>query len=305
MRTDELTAGPPLTAQDAVVTVRDHRAGVRDLLRATWEARALVPLVGSRVLIKGYAGTKLGRAWLVLRPGVTVLSMTLLFGAVLNAPSNGVPYPMFLLTGLLAWLTFDRFVFWAVRSFDVYGRLIRNFAFPLLLVPTASGFAASVEFTIFVSFILIATGVFWIIDGVIYLQFGPELLLAPAGVLLCVCVAWSIGLWLAPLNARWRDVRILTRYVLMLWMYVTPVLYPISALPGWLDFLAVLNPVTAPVELVKEGLIGAGDLHTGALAVTLVTIVVVGGGGLWFFSVSAPGAVRRVAEFSGEDDEEL
>ena len=161
--------------------------GVGDLLRATWEARRLVPLVGSRVLIKGYAGTKLGRAWLVLRPGVTVLSMTLLFGAVLGAPSNGVPYPIFLLTGLLAWLTFDRFVFWAVRSFDVYGRLIRNFAFPLLLVPTASGFAASVEFTIFVGFILIATCVFWAVDGVVYLQFGPELLLAVAGVLLCVC----------------------------------------------------------------------------------------------------------------------
>ena len=305
MRADELTAEAPLAAQDAVVTVRDHRAGVGDLLRATWEARRLVPLVGSRVLIKGYAGTKLGRAWLVLRPGVTVLSMTLLFGAVLGAPSNGVPYPIFLLTGLLAWLTFDRFVFWAVRSFDVYGRLIRNFAFPLLLVPTASGFAASVEFTIFVGFILVATCVFWAVDGIVYLQFGPELLLAVAGVLLCVAVAWSIGLWLAPLNARWRDVRILTRYVLMLWMYLTPVLYPLSALPSWLGFLAVVNPVVAPVELVKEGLIGAGDVRPGALAVTLGTIVVVGGAGLWFFSVSAPGAVRRVAQFSSEDDEEL
>ena len=146
---------------------------------------------------------------------------------------------------------------------------------------------------------------FWVADGIIYLQFGPELALAAAGVILCVSVAWSIGLWLAPLNARWRDVRILTRYVLMLWMYLTPVLYPLSALPSWMSFLAVLNPVAAPVELVKEGLIGAGDVRPEALAVTLATIAVVGGAGLWFFSVSAPGAVRRVAGFSGEDDEDL
>jgi lipopolysaccharide transport system permease protein len=131
------TLAPPADAVPEAV-LREHRPRVREMVAGAWRHRSLIPRIGIRVIVKGYAGTKLGRTWLVLRPVLSIFAMALLFGAVLNAPSNGVPYVLFLLLGMIAWMSFERVLFWATRSFDVYRRLARNLEFPLLLVPTAS-----------------------------------------------------------------------------------------------------------------------------------------------------------------------
>ena len=125
-----------------------------------------------------------------------------------------------------------------------------------------------------------------------------------AGLALSLGLAWGLGLWLSVLNAMARDVRLSLRYVLMVWMYVTPVIYPVSALPeGW-QFLATINPVAAPVELIKEGLIGAGDVELDAILVSIGVTLVACVSGLWFFARVAPIAVGRAPEEDEDDDEE-
>src|SRR5688500_14042727 len=89
-------------------TLEDHVPGALELLRRTWQERSLVPRLGIRVVMKGISGTILGRWWLVIRPVMGIFVMALLFGAVLDAPSQGVPYIVFLLSGLLCWMTFER-----------------------------------------------------------------------------------------------------------------------------------------------------------------------------------------------------
>lgn len=286
------------------VELIDERPSPLQMLRATLRHRSLIARLGIRVIIKGYSGAKLGRLWLVLRPALGVFGMALIFGAVLDAPSNGVPYILFLLVGMLAWLTFERFLFWATRSFDVYRRVAAALDFPLLVVPTASGIAAGIEFCVFSGFIVVATTVLLVADGRLYIELGPELLLVPAGLLLALALAWGLGLWLSALNAKARDVRIVLRYVLRVWMYITPVIYPVSALPGTLAFLATINPVAAPVEMVKAGLLGAGDLRPQAIAVSVGFAVVACVSGLWFFTRMAPGLLMNQPAGLADDEED-
>jgi lipopolysaccharide transport system permease protein len=297
------TAAADIAPAPAVV-VQPYRPRVGELLRESWRQRGLIPRIGIRATVKGYSSTRLGRTWLVLRPTLSIFAMSLLFGAVLDAPSNGVPYAIFLLAGMLGWMSFERFVFWATRSFNVYRRLASNLQFPLLLVPTASAIPAAIELCVIAGLLLVTTGVFWVTDGTFYLDLGPKLLLAAAGLALGVGLAWGLGLWLSVLNAMARDVRLTLRYALMIWMYVTPVIYPVSALPhGW-RFLATVNPVAAPVELIKEGLVGAGNVTLEAVLVSVGVTLVACASGLWFFTRVAPTAVGAGAEGEEDDDDE-
>jgi lipopolysaccharide transport system permease protein len=304
-----MSAPPEVPSTAAVgatpdVVIRPYRLGVGEMLRESWRQRALMPRIGIRATVKGYSSTRLGRTWLVLRPTLSIFAMSLLFGAVLDAPSNGVPYALFLLAGMFGWMSFERFVFWATRSFNVYRRLAANLRFPLLLVPTASAVPAAIELSVIAGLTLITALVFWATDGTMYLDAGPESVLVVAGLALSVGLAWGLGLWLSVLNAMARDVRLSLRYVLMVWMYVTPVIYPVSALPeGW-RFLATINPVAAPVELIKEGLLGAGNVELDAILVSIGVTLVACVSGLWFFARVAPIALGRAPEDDEDDDEE-
>jgi lipopolysaccharide transport system permease protein len=293
---------PSGTGHEAVA-VLDPRPTGRALLRETWQQRRLILPIGIRVIVKGTAGAKLGRGWLVIRPVMSIFAMSLLFGAVLDTNSGGAPYIIFLLVGMLAWMSFERVVFWATRSFDVYRRLAKNLNFPLLLVPTSSIVPAGINFIVIAVLTALTAGYFWWTDGTPYLQIGPKTLVAVAGMALAVMLAWGCGLWLSALNAKARDVRLTLRYILMVWMYVTPVVYPVGALPSGLRFLATINPVAAPVEMVKHGLLGYATVRPGALAVCLVATVASCVSGLWFFARLAPGLLTAQAGMTDEEED--
>jgi lipopolysaccharide transport system permease protein len=288
------------------VVVRDHRPSPLELIGRTWRMRGLIPRLGPRQMIKGFAGTKLGPLWLLIRPVVSVFGMALLFGSVLQAPSSGVPYLLFLLVGMTAWLTFQRGVFWATRSFDIYRKVAGRVQIPTLLVPTAALTLMVIEVAV-MAFLAAATAAFyWVTEGDPGLQLArPEALLGVAGLVLAAVLAWGFGLWLGTLNGMARDVRLTLTLVLPVWLYATPVIYPISALPDEWRFLATINPVSAPVELVKQGFLNAGELTAAILAVSLVTTVVVCTSGLWFIARLSPRLLRVRTFVDDEEEDEL
>ena len=281
-----------------------ERPTVGQMVREAWVWRSLIPRIGIRVTIKGISGTYLGRAWLVLRPALMVFGMAFLFGRVLNAPSQGVPYLVFLFIGFGAWMAFERSIFWAVRSFDVYRRLVRNMYLPLVLIPVSAGIPAFIEFSVIGLFTAGTLAYFAMADGQLYLQLGPQTLLGATGYLLAYLTAISLGMWLAVLNAYARDVRITFVFILRIWLYVTPVIYPLTALPSGLQTVAELNPVVAPVLLVKWGLLGVGGVPLHSFVATAVWIVVVGGSGLWFLTNRAPTVLSRQPPGMGDDEDE-
>jgi lipopolysaccharide transport system permease protein len=128
-------------------------------------------------------------------------------------------------------------------------------------------------------------------DDRLYLRLEPELLIAAGGLVLCVALALSIGLFTSIYGAQARDVRFTLSYLLGLWYLVTPVLYPLSAMHGTYREVAELNPMTAPVQMVKYGALGIGEVPLESLAVSLGLLLVLSTLGLWFFAKSESAAV--------------
>jgi len=232
-----------------------------------------------------------------------VFGMALIFGSVLRAPSSGVPYLLFLLVGMVGWVVIERMVFWATRSFDSYRKVVGRLEVPVLLAPAAAIAPMLVDTGIMASIAVAVAGYYTITGGELAVQLGPSLLLSVAGLGLGLTLAFGIGVWLATLNALARDVRLVLRFVLPVWLYVTPVLYTVDTLPERWRFLATINPAAAPVELVKQGVFGVGSVSTTQLAISLGAALLILGSGLWFMTRLSP-TLLRVAPFVDDEEED-
>ncbi len=299
----ERAPGGELPAGRDEAVVREYRPNMRNMVADTWHQRRLILRLGIRHIVKGFSGTRIGAPWLVLRPLMSIFGMALIFGSVLRVPTNGIPYLLFLLVGMTGWLVIERMVFWSTRSFDSYRKVAGRLEIPALLVPLAGTASMLVEFTIMSA---IATGVviyYTITEGALAINTGPELVLAPVGYALGYLLAVGIGLWLATLNALARDVRIVLRYFLQIWLFVTPVIYTVDSLPERWRFIATINPAAAPVELVKSGLLDVGGATSAQLAVTFAAILLFLPTGLWFLTRLSP-ILFRIPTYYDEEEEE-
>ena len=289
-------------ADPPAITILPSRPSLLRDVREAWNGRVLLPRLGARFLAKFVYGTKLGRSWLVIRPLMESLGMTLLFGTVLGvATPGGVPYYLFLMGGLLTWRFFERALRYSARAFQIYKRMMTTFHFPLLLVPLASMSYPLVEIFVYWLVFLGAVLFFLAVDGTLYLQGSPDLLLVIPATALLLMTTVGACLWVSVLNAKARDVRFILRYVTPIWMYATPVIYPPEVLPASIRWVATVNPMSAPVQMLKDGLLG-----TGGVSMTSVWFSIGFGGlllvsGLWFFSREA---ARSIDALSGGDEED-
>jgi lipopolysaccharide transport system permease protein len=286
------TAAPPRAesepVQDGLGPANVHVIEPRELrgwgrVRELWAYRNLFGYFGGRAVAKITNFTLLGRAWLVLRPTADTAARALVFGGVLNAPSLHVPYYLFFITGMWCWRLFDRSLFWATRGIELNRGLVRKMYFPRLLLPISSVVPGLVEFGVY-TVVLVGVLVYHaVVDGHNYLALGPQLLLVPLGLLMAFTFAMGAGLITSVLGAYGRDARYSLSYLLDFWLFVTPVIYPLQSIPSQYQTIALLNPMTAVVELVKYGLINAGEVRPTALAISGVAIVALLLFGLRFF----------------------
>jgi lipopolysaccharide transport system permease protein len=130
---------------------------------------------------------------------------------------------------------------------------------PLVLLPMGAGAGALLQFCIYLCVVLAAL-VYYALRGVSYWASGAQILFVPYGLVLCLLFAWGLSLILAPINYRVRDVHQVLRYVLQFWLYVTPVVYPLTNLHGTILLIAKLNPLAPMTEMIKYGLIGGGNI---------------------------------------------
>jgi lipopolysaccharide transport system permease protein len=289
--------GPP-------VSLTRHRPGPWEAVRLAWRDRRVVPWLSMRVVAKGFAGTRLGRSWLLLRPALELGGMTLLFGAVFNAPSEGLPYFMFLLTGMVSYRLFQVSALFGARSIQYYRRHVGTLSFATLLVPISASAIAVVDLAIYGGILAGTIGWFAVFDQN-YLQFGPELLLAPASLVLILLFAWGLSFWLSIIVAYVLDVRVLLRYVFSLWMLVTPVLYPLSFVPDGLRDIALANPLTPFVLMFKWSLFGIGSVPLTSLYVALGVTAALLASGVWFHSRHFWGALASMSRVDDDEEEFL
>jgi homopolymeric O-antigen transport system permease protein len=290
------------TAEAAAPELEQWRQPLRRSLRETWDSRHVLRPMAAYAL-PDYAQTHIGRWWLFLRPGLPLVAYTVVFAGIFGAKApNGIPYLVFLLFGMQGWSLFQYTVIFETRSFQRLGKFARNLNVPLLFLPTASVVRTLVNFCVYAVFGVAALVYYVIADHHLYLQVGPRLLAGVAGWILCVLFGWAVGLFTAALNARVQDVRFTLPVFMQFWLFVTPVVYPLEQVPHRFQPLALANPLTALMELVKYGFLDAGEIRPLGLAWSLVATVLTALFGLLFFNRYARPSPRR-AEFDDEEDE--
>lgn len=245
-------------------------------LREVWAYRELLLIFAWRDLKVRYRQTLFGALWVMGQPVVTMLIFTLLFSRVAKLPvGTTVPYPVFVLAGILIWNFASGAMLKAGNSLIGSSFLISKVYFPRLILPMSNVASDLVDFAI--AALLLIPMMLWF--GVLP---GPSMLLAPLVVLLAATLALGIGLWIAALNVEYRDVRVVIPWILQIAMYATPVVYPLSALPERYRWIASVNPMTGVVEGFRATLFGS-PLPVVPLLVSIVAALLFLLGGAFYF----------------------
>lgn len=231
-----------------------------------WEYRGLLYFFVWRDIKVRYKQTVLGGLWAVIQPLFTMLVFTIFFGRLAGIPSDGLPYPIFSFAALVPWQFFQTGVTHGSESLIANARLITKVYFPRLAVPTAAVLAGVVDFAV-------AFGVLLLMMA--YYGIGPPLhaLLLPLFVLLALVTALGVSLWFAGLNAKYRDIRYTTSFVMQAWLFLTPVAYPASLLDEPWRTLYALNPMVGVVEGFRWGLLGT-DTNSGSMIIVSSAVAV-------------------------------
>lgn len=267
------------SVQNASVLIRPISGWVPINLRDLWEYRELLYFLTWRDIKVRYKQTALGMAWVVLQPLLLMLVFTIFFGRLVELPSDGIPYPLFTYTALLPWQLFSRALNEGSMSLIAHERVITKTYFPRILLPASAVLASLIDFGI-AFLVLIGFILFY---GV---RPGPAIFTLPLFVLLVVMTAFGVSLWLAAFNVLYRDVRYVLPFLAQLWMFATPIIYPVSVVPESWRLLYSLNPMVGVVEGFRWALLGntsGMDAMFGLSA--LVEAGVLAGGILYFQSV--------------------
>lgn len=275
-----------------VIEPRPLRAGQR--LREIVQYRGLLRYFGKRFIEKRYTRTWLGWFWIPLRPILDVAARVFVFGSVLNVPSGTVPYLVFYLVGMSAWELFERTAYWATRSLELNRRVLSRMYVPRLTALLAAVAPAALDYLIYVVLTFVVVFYYFLADDTWYVSFGPDALIGLAGLVLLLVLSLGIGLWTSVYAIRARDVRFGLAYFMNFLLFITPVLYPISAIPARYRPIASLNPLSAPIEMVKRGFLGEGSVPASGIAITLVTAFVLCVGGFHFFSRAESKALDHI-----------
>jgi len=243
-------------------------------LSALWHYRELLYFLVWRDIKVRYKQTALGITWIVIQPIVTMVIFSILFGRLLNVPSGGVPYPLFVYSGLLPWNYFANSLSRSSTSVVNSAHLVTKVYFPRLVIPIAGILSGLVDFAI--SFLVLLCLMF-------YFKFYPTpyIIILPAFLLLAMCTALGFGLWLSALNVRYRDINHLIPFIIQIWMYLTPVIYSVTLIPEQYRFLLALNPMTGVVEGFRWALLGSemadisliSPLFILSIAISLIVLV--------------------------------
>jgi lipopolysaccharide transport system permease protein len=265
----------PAAAQPTVV-IEASTGLIRLNLDLLYQYRELLYFLIWRDVKIRYKQTAIGVAWAVLQPFATMVLFALVFGRFAGVPSEGVPYPVFAYVALLPWYYFSQAVTESGRSLVGDSNLIRKVYFPRLVIPLAAVIRPLVDFSL--SFLVLLYLMLWF--GV-RPTWGVATL--PALVLLALVTALGVGVWLSALNVRYRDVGHTIPFLMQLWMFASPVAYPVSVVPQPWQFIYSLNPMVGVVEGFRWALLGRATADLRAVFASLVIVLAVLVTGLIYF----------------------
>ncbi len=282
-------------ADAAVVTARAEEIGLLTIepagrlsglrLRDLWEYRELLYFLVWRDVKVRYKQTVFGAAWAILQPLAAAAVFTIFFGRLAGMPSDGLPYPLFSYAGLLMWTFFAQGLSQSSASVVGAAQLITKVYFPRLVIPLSSVLAGLLDMAV-------ATPILVLMMAYYRVWPGASVAAAPLALFLAFFAALGVGFWLSALNVEYRDVRFVVPFLVQLWLFVTPVIYPASVVAPRLERLGVpgwvlgLNPMAGVVEGFRWAVLGRGAAPVALMAASAaVAVVLCVTGALYFRSV--------------------
>jgi lipopolysaccharide transport system permease protein len=228
-------------SEKPLVTIRAGGKWAAIDLKSLWAYRELLYFLTWRDVKVRYKQTLLGAAWAIIQPLFTMIIFSIFFGKLAGMPSDGIPYPLFAYAGLLPWTFFSNAVNGSGNSLVGSANLITKVYFPRMIIPGAAVAAGLVD--LLVAFVIL-------IVLMVYYQVGVtvHILMLPALTLLTTLLAIGVGMWMSALNVKYRDIRYALPFAIQLWMFATPIIYPLSLVPERWQWLLKINPLTGIIE---------------------------------------------------------
>jgi lipopolysaccharide transport system permease protein len=259
-----------------VTVIEPSKGWVSLRLHALWRSRELLYFLIWRDVKVRYKQTLLGAAWAILQPLLTMVVFSIFFGKLARMPSDGVPYPLFAYVALVPWTFFANGLTLSSNSLVANQTLLRKVYFPRLVIPISAVAAGLIDF-----------GIAFIVLLGLAARYGvsptANLIWLPALVLLALVTALGVGLWFSALNVLYRDIQYVVPFLVQVWLYATPIVYPSSLVPERWRTLYALNPMVGVVEGFRWALLGTGTAPGPMIFVSAMAALAILIGGLFFF----------------------
>ena len=261
-------------SQEEWTQIIEPHGHVLDLkLAELWRYRDLIYLFVHRDFIAQYKQTILGPAWHFIQPLLTTIMFTIVFGKIAQIPTDGVPPFLFYMAGTVIWTYFANVLTSTATTFTANAGIFGKVYFPRLAIPIAHLFSRLIAFAIQFFFFLCFLGYF-IWQGS---DLNPNIwvLITPLLLLMMAMLGLGLGIISSAMTTRYRDLTVLVGFGVQLWMYASPIIYPLSTLPEKWQFYASLNPVAPIVEMFRFAYLGTGFINSGMMAYSFIVIAVI------------------------------
>ncbi|MEI6518431.1 MAG: ABC transporter permease [bacterium] len=245
-----------------------------EMLREVIERRDLILILAWRDISIRYKQSFLGTAWVIIQPLLLMLVFTTFMGRVVRVPSDGLPYPIFVFSGLMLWQFFASILTRVTSSVVNTGEMIRKVYFPRLSVPIAAAIPAAYDL-LFVAITFICLLAFYTLFKGLVILITWKLLLIPFFILLAAITALGFGIWFSCWGVRYRDINHLLPVIVQVWFFASPVTYPTSLVHGKTRLLYGLNPMMASIDGMRWCIFG--DTYTPGIEIIwpiLISIVI-------------------------------
>jgi lipopolysaccharide transport system permease protein len=264
------------SVEAVTVLIEPTRSAFQLDLTSVWSYWELLYFLVWRDVKVRYRQMALGTGWAIVQPLLTMLLFTAVFSGIAKIPSQGVPYPIFAYTALLPWSYFSQALGRSGTSLISNASLITKVYFPRLIIPFSAVISPIVDFASAFALLLGLMAWYGIVPG-------WAVLTLPVFLLLCLLTALAVTLWLSAMCVRYRDVGMVIPFLLQVWMYASPVAYPVDLVPEKWRLLYALNPMAGVIEGFRWALLGTRAPDFTVMAVSSAAVVVMLYGGLVYF----------------------
>lgn len=243
-------------------------------LKEVWKYRDLIMLFTKRSFVVTYKQTILGPAWIFLNPLLSSVMYAFVFGGIAGISTDGVPQILFYLCSNAVWIFFSSSLNKNATTFVANANVFGKVYFPRLTMPISNVLSSVIQFCVQMVLVLIFL-VYYVATGVVHPNWETWLLI-PMILLHLGLLGLGCGIIISSLTTKYRDLSILVTFGVQLWMYATPIVYPMSELgDGIMKTILMINPVTQPVELFRYAILGVGTVNWGFYALSWLTTIIV------------------------------